>query len=42
MDNKESVDNNEQMVGIPEGIEASEFLERFRQVEPVTPEPWRG
>jgi len=42
MDNKESVDNNEQMVGIPERIEASEFLERFRQVDSVTPKPRRG
>lgn len=32
MDNEESVDNDKEMVGIPKGVEASEFLEGLGDV----------
>lgn len=39
MDNKQGVDDDEEMVRVPKGIEASELLEERGQIEPVTPEP---
>lgn len=36
MDNEQGIDNDEEVMGIPEGIEASEPLERLRQVLELT------
>nr|VVW58752.1 unnamed protein product [Nymphaea colorata] len=42
MDDVQRIDDDEEVVGVPEGIEASEFLECLGQVEPVPPKPWGG
>lgn len=42
MHNEQGVDNNEEMVGIPKGIETSELLDESGQIELVTPEPRGG
>lgn len=36
MDNEQGIDNDEEVMGIPEGIEAGEPLERLRQVLELT------
>lgn len=39
MDNKQGVDDDEEMVRVPKGIETGELLEEGWQIESVTPEP---
>jgi hypothetical protein len=42
MDKEQSVHNDKQVVGKPEGIEASHFFEGIGVLELVTSEPWLG
>lgn len=40
MDDEEDIDNDKEMVRVPEGIEACESLDGFGEVQAVAAEPW--
>ena len=40
MNNEQDIDNHKQMVRIPERIETSEPIKRFRQLNEISPEPF--
>jgi len=40
VDDEKDVDNDKQMMWIPEGIEASEPTKWFRQLNEISPEPF--
>lgn len=42
MDDEEDIDNNKQMVRVPESIISCESLNHFWELKPVLSEPWVG
>ena len=42
VDDEQDVDDNEEVVRVPEGVEAGEPVERLRQLDEASPEPSGG